>query len=234
LTSDGYLKPLSSKIALNMDKYTNQRHYSAADQLLMRLHQKLDRLVSTGAAARPNPAHDTAEPSLDAIERKHAAGLMRVNHAGEIAAQALYEGQALTARNPAVREQLRRAAAEEQDHLAWCAERIRELGEQPSRLTPLWYAGSFAIGAAAGLLGDKVNLGFVAETERQVVEHLDGHLDKLPDGDDKSRAILEQMKADETRHGDEARQAGGAELPAPIRRLMTLASRVMTKTAYRV
>lgn len=219
---------------LTMDKPHSQRHYSAADQLLMRLHQRLGRLLPTGTSARPNPARDTAEPGLHATERQHAAGLMRVNHAGEIAAQALYEGQALTARNPAVREQLRRAAAEEQDHLVWCAERIRELGEQPSRLTPLWYAGSFAIGAAAGLLGDKVNLGFVAETERQVVEHLNGHLDTLPDGDDKSRAILEQMKADETRHGAEAQQAGGAELPAPIRRLMALASHVMTKTAYRV
>jgi ubiquinone biosynthesis monooxygenase Coq7 len=157
---------------------------------------------------------------------------MRVNHAGEIAAQALYEGQALTARNPRVREQLKRAAAEEQDHLVWCADRIHELGEQPSRLVPVWYAGSFAIGAATGFLGDKVNLGFVAETEKQVVDHLEGHLDRLPIGDDKSRAILEQMKADETRHGHEAAQAGGTALPTPVQRLMKLASRVMTKTAY--
>lgn len=208
------------------------RHYTPADRLLMNLQRGLGRLLPAENAARPNPAANSGDTELSAEERHHAAGLMRVNHAGEIAAQALYEGQALTARNPAVREQLKRAAAEEQDHLAWCAERIRELGEQPSRLAPVWYAGSFAIGAAAGLLGDKVNLGFVAETERQVVEHLEGHLDKLPEGDDRSRAIIEQMKADEARHGSEAKQAGGAELPGPVQRLMKLASRVMTKTAY--
>jgi ubiquinone biosynthesis monooxygenase Coq7 len=173
-----------------------------------------------------------AENELGEAQRRHAAGLMRVNHAGEIAAQALYEGQALTARNPVVREQLRRAAAEEQDHLAWCAERIHELGEQPSRLAPFWYAGSYAIGTLAGLLGDRINLGFVAETEKQVVEHLDGHLGSLPEGDDKSRAVLEQMMADESRHGHEALQAGGTALPGPVQRLMKLASRVMTKTAY--
>jgi ubiquinone biosynthesis monooxygenase Coq7 len=209
-----------------------QRHYSPTDHLLMNLHRRLAGLLPGTNAARPNPAAHTTDTELSTDERHHAAGLMRVNHAGEIAAQALYEGQALTARNPVVREQLKRAAAEEQDHLAWCAERIHELGEQPSRLAPVWYAGSFAIGAAAGLLGDKINLGFVAETEKQVVEHLDGHLDKLPEGDDRSRAIIQQMKADETRHGSEAKQAGGAELPEPVQRLMKLASRVMTKTAY--
>jgi ubiquinone biosynthesis monooxygenase Coq7 len=210
----------------------SQRHYTPADRLLMRLQQGLARLQTGAKAERPTPSAQQAGSELSEAERRHAAGLMRINHAGEIAAQALYEGQALTARNPAVREQLRRAAAEEQDHLAWCAERIRELGEKPSRLAPFWYAGSFAIGAAAGVLGDKVNLGFVAETEKQVVEHLDGHLGKLPEGDEKSRAILEQMKADEARHGSEARQAGGGELPSPVQRLMKLASRVMTKTAY--
>ena len=210
----------------------NQRHYSATDRLLMNLQRGLSSLLPGENSARPNPAARATDTELSADERHHAAGLMRVNHAGEIAAQALYEGQALTARNPAVRAQLKRAAAEEQDHLAWCAERIHELGEQPSRLAPVWYAGSFAIGAAAGLLGDKANLGFVAETEKQVVEHLDGHLGKLPEGDEKSRAIIEQMKADETRHGSEAKQAGGAELPGPVQRLMKLASRVMTKTAY--
>lgn len=213
-----------------MNPIDRRRRYSAADQLLMRLQRGLNQLLPV--AQRDNPASAAHEGDLNEDERRHAAGLMRVNHAGEIAAQALYEGQALTARNPAVREQLKRAAAEEQDHLAWCAERIRELGEQPSRLAPLWYAGSYAIGAAAGMLGDKTNLGFVAETEKQVVEHLQGHLEKLPGADEKSRAILEQMKADETRHGHEAMQAGGASLPGPVRRLMKLASRVMTRTAY--
>jgi ubiquinone biosynthesis monooxygenase Coq7 len=211
---------------------TTQRHYSPADRLLMNLQQGLARWLPAETAARPTPGAGADEARLSAGERHHAAGLMRVNHAGEVAAQALYEGQALTARNPMVREQLRRAAAEEQDHLAWCAERVRELGEQPSRLAPFWYAGAYAIGAAAGLLGDKVNLGFVAETEKQVVKHLEGHLGRLPEGDGKSRAILEQMKADEARHGRDAKKAGGAELPAPVQRLMKLASRVMTKTAY--
>lgn len=209
----------------------SQRHYSPTDHLLMQLQRGVSSLLGQ-ASTRPSPATALGESELSPEQRRHAAGLMRVNHAGEIAAQALYEGQALTARNPQVREQLRRAAAEEQDHLAWCAQRIQELGERPSRLAPLWYAGSYAIGAAAGLLGDKVNLGFVAETEKQVVDHLDGHLEKLPEADDRSRAILEQMKADEARHGEEAKQAGGTDLPTPVRRLMTLASRVMTKTAY--
>jgi ubiquinone biosynthesis monooxygenase Coq7 len=210
----------------------SERHYSPADRLLMNLQQALARLHPAERAARTAPGAGAHEAELSETERRHAAGLMRVNHAGEIAAQALYEGQALTARNPKVREQLKRAAAEEQDHLAWCAERIRELGGQPSRLAPFWYAGSFAIGAAAGLLGDKANLGFVAETEKQVIEHLEGHLHTLPEGDEKSRAILDQMKADEERHGREAQMAGGVELPAPVRRLMKLASRVMTRTAY--
>lgn len=211
---------------------TTGRHYSPTDRLLIDLQRGIDAVLNP-RAVRDNPARPLPEQAeLSEAERHHAAGLMRVNHAGEIAAQALYEGQALTARNPAVREQLQRAAAEEQDHLAWCAERIRELGEQPSRLAPFWYAGSFAIGAAAGLLGDKVNLGFVAETEQQVVDHLDGHLKKLPGADDRSRAILEQMKADESRHGAEAQRAGGTALPPPVRRMMKLAARVMTRTAY--
>lgn len=213
---------------------STERRYSPTDRLLIDLQRGLATLLNP-RAARANPAQPLPEGTpLTDEERHHAAALMRVNHAGEIAAQALYEGQALTARNPAVREQLRRAAAEEQDHLAWCAERIHELGEQPSRLTPLWYAGSFAIGAATGLLGDKTNLGFVAETEKQVVEHLDGHLEQLPDQDERSRAILEQMKMDEAHHGGEARKAGGTEMPGFVQRLMKLAARVMTKTAYRI
>lgn len=210
----------------------NQRHYTAFDRLLMNLQKRAERLQPPEAAARPMPGSRIVDRELNAAERHQAAALMRVNHAGEIAAQALYEGQALTARNRTVREQLMRAAAEEQDHLSWCAQRIRELGEQPSRLAGLWYAGSYAIGAAAGLLGDRVNLGFVAETEKQVVEHLDNHLGRLPERDAKSRAILEQMKADETRHGQSAKDAGGSELPPPVQRLMKFASKLMTKTAY--
>jgi ubiquinone biosynthesis monooxygenase Coq7 len=157
---------------------------------------------------------------------------MRVNHAGEVAAQALYQGQAFTARNPRVRETMQQAADEEGDHLAWCDQRLRELDSRPSLLNPLWYAGSFAIGALAGAIGDRVSLGFVVETERQVEGHLDEHLRRLPAADARSRRVLEQMKRDEIRHGDTAQAAGAAELPAPIKLLMTFTSRVMTRTAY--
>jgi ubiquinone biosynthesis monooxygenase Coq7 len=157
---------------------------------------------------------------------------MRVNHAGEVAAQALYEGQAATAREPRLRRALRRAAREERDHLAWCAARIDELGGAPSVLGPVWYSGSFAIGALAGLAGASYSLGFVAETERQVIEHLEGHLDRLPATDARTRAILEQMQRDEAQHGENALRAGAAELPEPIRRLMRLTARVMTGTAF--
>lgn len=156
---------------------------------------------------------------------------MRVNHAGEIAAQGLYHGQALVARNPETRALLEGAAREETDHLAWCEQRLSELQDHPSRLDPLWYAGSFAIGAAAGLLGDRQSLGFVAETERQVERHLDGHLEQLPKSDARSRAILEQMRADEIAHGSLAQQAGGAELPRPVREIMRATAQFMTTTA---
>jgi ubiquinone biosynthesis monooxygenase Coq7 len=159
---------------------------------------------------------------------------MRVNHAGEIAAQALYHGQALTARNPAVRRSLLEAARDETDHLAWCEQRVRELGDRTSLLAPVWYAGSFAIGALAGLAGDRTSLGFVAETERQVIEHLESHLHELPPDDERSRRIVEQMQADEDRHGSEARAAGGRELPRPVRELMRRTAKVMTGTAYRL
>jgi ubiquinone biosynthesis monooxygenase Coq7 len=159
---------------------------------------------------------------------------MRVNHAGEIAAQALYYGQALTARNPDVREKLLEAARDETDHLAWCEQRVRELDSRTSLLAPLWYAGSYAIGARAGLTGDRTSLGFVAETERQVVEHLESHLDKLPADDERSRRIVEQMKRDEAHHGREARRGGGIGLPRPIRELMRRTARIMTTTAYRI
>ena len=157
---------------------------------------------------------------------------MRVNHAGEVAAQALYQGHAAVARDDHLGEQMLRAANEEFDHLAWCEQRIEELGESPSRLSPLWYAGAFAIGAASGILGDKWSLGFIAETERQVCEHLEGHLDGLPEQDERSRAIVEKMRAEEEEHGENAVLAGAAELPSPVKKLMRLTAKVMTRTAY--
>ena len=164
----------------------------------------------------------------------HVAALMRVNHVGEVCAQALYQGQALTARDDAARDALARAAREEEDHLAWSAERIRELGGRPSLLNPFWYAGAFAIGAAAGALGDRWNLAFLAETERQVEEHLAGHLERLPEGDGRTRAVVEAMRADEARHRETALGFGAAELPGPVKHAMRLASKVMTTVAYRV
>ncbi len=181
--------------------------------------------------ARPIPGQGQSGPAAP-HERRHAAGLMRVNHSGEVAAQALYHGQAAFARKRATREMLMRAGREEADHLAWCEQRLRELGSRPSLLTPLWYAGSFAIGAAAAALGDRISLGFVAETERQVEGHLDSHLDRLPEDDARSRAIIEQMKVDETAHGKAAIEAGGIELPAPVRGAMRQTARVMTFTSY--
>ena len=210
----------------------SQRSYSLADRFLMDLHQGLRTLSGGQRKQRENPAQGSADNPLDRNARRHAAGLMRVNHAGEVAAQALYQGQAATARLPEVREAMAEAAREEEDHLAWCEERLTELGEKPSRLGPFWYAGSFAIGAAAGLAGDKWSLGFVAETEKQVCDHLSEHLNDLPDNDNKSRAIVEQMKTDEARHGETAMEAGAAELPRPVRDAMKLASKVMTRAAY--
>ena len=182
---------------------------------------------------RSNPAENIADTELTQAEKELAGRLMRINHAGEVAAQGLYEGQALTARLPDVRDKMERAAMEENDHLAWCESRINELGSHKSLLNPLWYGGSLAIGAIAGLAGDKWSLGFVTETERQVVRHLDSHLAQLSEKDQKSRAILEQMKEDEGHHATTALHAGGAELPTPIKKLMALTSKVMTKTAFR-
>ena len=159
---------------------------------------------------------------------------MRVNHAGEVAAQALYQGHAMVARDPNIEQQMQRAANEEFDHLAWCEQRLTELNSRPSLLSPIWYSGAFAIGAASGILGDKWSLGFIAETEKQVCAHLDSHLEKLPDNDDKSRAIVKQMRDEEEEHGENAIEAGAAELPAPLQRLMQLTAKVMTNTAYRV
>ncbi|MBC7983370.1 MAG: 2-polyprenyl-3-methyl-6-methoxy-1,4-benzoquinone monooxygenase [Candidatus Obscuribacterales bacterium] len=199
---------------------------------MTRLDQTLRTLFGAHAPARQNPAAAIAETVTSPADRRRVAGLMRINHSGEVAAQALYHGQALTARGAVTRQSMIAAAQDETDHLAWCAERINELGGRRSLLNPVWYVGSFAIGAIAGLAGDRASLGFVAETEKQVVNHLDSHLQKLPHGDARSRAIIEKMSTDEARHGQAAQQAGGLKLPAPIRTLMSFAARVMTRTAY--
>lgn len=202
------------------------------DRLIIAFDHGLRTLLAPAHSARPVPGVDIGEADLSAAERELAAALMRVNHVGEICAQALYQGQALSARNPDTRVALERAAVEETDHLAWTAQRIAELGGRVSVLNPLWYAGSFALGAAAGLLGNRWNLGFLAETERQVEGHLAGHLDRLPMRDEKSRAILDQMKRDEARHAHTAVEHGAAELPEPVKLAMKLGSRVMTRTAF--
>ncbi|NZA25343.1 2-polyprenyl-3-methyl-6-methoxy-1,4-benzoquinone monooxygenase [Luteimonas sp. SJ-92] len=210
------------------------RSHSPLDQFLGQAQHALETVFGTPAASRPNPAADTAEMDLAPEERRHAAGLMRINHVGEICAQALYVGQAAVARDPATRAHLMEAAQEETDHLAWCAERLRELDDRPSLLNPLWYAGSYAIGVAAGLRGDGWNLGFVVETERQVEAHLEEHLRTLPPADLRSREILGVMKADEARHADNAETAGARVLPQPIPAVMALASRMMKAVAYRI
>jgi 3-demethoxyubiquinol 3-hydroxylase len=204
------------------------------DRLIQEFDRGLRTVAAANVAARPNPAGASPESVTDPAARRHAAGLMRVNHAGEIAAQALYHGQALTARNETVRRSLLEAARDETDHLAWCEQRVRELDSHTSLLAPLWYAGSFAIGALTGLAGDRTSLGFVAETESQVIEHLESHLHELPPDDERSRRIVEQMQADEARHGEEARSAGGHDLPRPVRDLMRGTARIMTRTAYRL
>jgi ubiquinone biosynthesis monooxygenase Coq7 len=211
------------------------RTYSLFDRLVMNFDQAVRTLAGRPlVTGRTNPAADREEADLSEAEKRESMRLMRVNHAGEVAAQALYQGQALTARLPVVRGRMERAAEEENDHLDWCEKRVNELGGHVSYLNPAWYLGSFAIGAAAGAIGDKWSLGFVAETEKQVIEHLDGHLRRIAPQDSKSRAIVEQMKIDEARHGAEARRAGGVDLPQPVRQLMKLTSRVMTGIAYRV
>lgn len=208
------------------------RQYSPFDQLIIGLDRAVSTVFGRPATSRGSPALGKVA-QLTPEDQRLSASLMRVNHAGEVAAQALYQGQALTARSDFVKERMRQAAQEENDHLAWCATRINELDSRVSLLDPIWYAGSFALGAMAGAAGDKWSLGFVAETEHQVCLHLEEHLEKLPAEDAPSRAILAQMKLDETHHGEQARQAGAAELPAMAKKLMTLASKVMTKTAFR-
>jgi 3-demethoxyubiquinol 3-hydroxylase len=213
----------------------NSRTYSAFDRLIMNFDQAVRTLAGRPlATGRPNPADDREESELSESEKTESMRLMRVNHAGEVSAQALYQGQALTARLEAVRGAMERAAGEENDHLDWCEQRVTELGGHVSYLNPVWYLGSFAIGAVAGAIGDKWSLGFVAETEKQVIRHLDGHLQRIAAGDQKSRAIIEQMKIDEAHHGAAARRAGGAELPRPVQQLMALTSRIMTGAAYRI
>ena len=203
---------------------------SFLDQLLSAADQGLRTLAGVAHAARPMPG-EKGEAVSDA---RHVAGLMRVNHAGEIAAQALYSGQALLARDPRVRAALQQAAAEERDHLAWCRQRLRELDARPSLLDPLWYAGSFALGVVSGAAGDRWSMGFLHETEAQVERHLDGHLERLPADDARSRAVLEQMREDERRHGAMGVALGGSELPLPVKAAMKMVSRVMTRTAYYV
>ncbi len=203
------------------------------DRLIVAFDNGLRTLMVPARSARPHPDATIDDGDLDAAQRTLSAALMRVNHTGEICAQALYQGQALTARNPSARAALEQAAAEETDHLAWTEQRIAELGSRVSVLNPLFYAGSFALGAIAGIAGDKWNLGFLAETERQVESHLDSHLGRLPDADAKSRAIVDQMKADEARHARTAVEHGGAELPQPLKQAMKLGSKLMTETTFR-
>ena len=212
------------------------------DDLITEFDRGLRSVTGISRMARPMPQPPatggaTADPDADAAaltpaERSHAAGLMRVNHVGEVCAQALYQAQKLATRSPTLKEAFERAATEEEDHLAWTARRLHALDSRPSLLNPLWYAGALAIGLAAGRLGDKVSLGFMAETERQVERHLDSHLDSLPAGDRESRAVVEQMRNDEAAHAKAAMDAGGVELPLPVRSLMRAASKVMTRTAY--
>ncbi len=211
------------------------------DTFISAADRALRALLAPPAAGRPVPTPAPAanrgpnadSPALTPDERRESAALMRVNHAGEVAAQALYHAQAMFARNAEVRDFMLQAAREETDHLAWCETRLKELGSRPSVLNPLWYAGSFGIGALAAVLGDRASLGFVAETERQVEGHLKSHLDRLPEGDLRSRAIVEAMRHDEVGHGQQAQSAGGAHLPGPVRELMRQTARVMTHTAYR-
>jgi 3-demethoxyubiquinol 3-hydroxylase len=202
------------------------------DDWILGFDRALRTLAGTSAAARPNPADALSDAPLTPTERAHAAGLMRVNHTGEVCAQALYQAQAVVVRDAELRRKLGAAAREEEDHLAWTQQRLQELGARTSIANPLWYVGSFAIGLCAGIAGDRTNLGFVVETERQVEQHLSGHMDRLPAQDAKSRAIVETMRNDEARHGADARDAGGAELPALVRGLMRITAKVMTATAY--
>jgi ubiquinone biosynthesis monooxygenase Coq7 len=207
---------------------------SAIDRLIVEFDRALRAVAGVVHAERRSPAEGLKESAITEEERAHAAALMRVNHVGEICAQALYQGQALTARDPGARATHEQAARAEEDHLVWSAERIKELGGRPSLLNPAWYAGAFAMGALAGALGDRWNLAFLAETEHQVEEHLGSHLEALPAEDRRTRAVVEAMRADEARHRESALELGAAELPGPVKLAMRLASKVMTTVAYRI
>lgn len=209
-------------------------HYTSLDRALIALNNALDTLGASAAARRPSPAAGLEPAPMSEPERRDVAGLMRINHTGEVCAQALYLGQAALARNATTRAHLLHAADEEADHLAWCGARLRELHSRPSLFNPLWYAGSYALGALAACAGDGPSLGFVAETERQVEAHLQSHLERLPATDDASRAILEQMKQDEARHARQASAGGGTPLPWPVPRLMRLSATLMKAVAYRI
>ncbi|HCN44239.1 MAG TPA: demethoxyubiquinone hydroxylase family protein [Pseudomonas sp.] len=212
-----------------------ERQYSPLDRLLLQADTAMRTLLPfSGQPTRPSPAIVQPEAELDDKQTRHIAGLMRINHTGEVCAQALYQGQALTAKLPEVRKAMEQAADEEIDHLVWCEQRIRQLGSSPSVLNPLFYGMSFGIGAVAGLISDKVSLGFVAATEHQVCKHLDEHLEQIPPEDEKSRAILEQMRIDEEHHADMALEAGGFRFPAPVKFGMSLMAKVMTKSTYRI
>jgi len=210
------------------------RHYNFADGLINHLDRALNSVFCKQTTVRDYPAQAVSEADLSATEKKHAAALMRVNHAGEISAQALYHGQSVTARDPKLKDELHHASLEESEHLNWCRQRLDELGEQPSRLDPLWYAGSFAIGVAAGVVGDRWNLGFLAATEHQVVRHLESHLQRLPQQDERSRAIVTQMKTDELGHAHLAESLGAADLPQVVKNMMQLSSKVMTTLAHKI
>ena len=212
-----------------------ERQFSPIDRAINIMDQALR--LSSGLApepARPNPAGSMADADLDEESRKHIAGLMRINHSGEICAQALYAGQAVTARNEEVKAEMNKAALDEIDHLAWCEQRLRELDSKTSLLNPLWYAGSFAIGAVAGIAGDGWSLGFLKETEIQVEAHLEEHLERLPEEDKRSQAILDQMKTDEAKHAEMAADAGAYDLPQPIKDAMSFTSKIMKAVAYRL
>lgn len=204
------------------------------DRFIIEFDKGLQTLFSEARSIRSYPDAHLPDGVMDDAEKKHAAALMRVNHSGEICAQALYQGQALTARDPVVQQKLQQAAQEETEHLAWTSKRVHELGGHLSVLNPFWYTGSLALGAVAGLLGDKWNLGFLAETEKQVGAHLQSHLEKLPPQDEKSRAIVVQMYQDETNHADMATALGGAELPLPVQLAMKLNAKLMTTVTYRI
>jgi len=213
----------------------SNRDLSPIDNLILNFDQGLRTVFGKpDITERPDPAEDIVENDMTEADKKLSAGLMRVNHAGEVAAQALYQGQALTARSNSVKSQMQRSAQEEYDHLDWCEKRVKALGSHTSVLNPLWYAGSLSIGALAGAIGDKWSLGFVVETEKQVGKHLQEHLNRLPESDKKSHAVLEQMDIDEAEHAETAKNAGAARLPEPVKAAMKLTSKIMTKTAFRI